>query len=240
MSDTPLTVFRPRPTAEQELQRTRTANNVIDAAYRQADRTGKNTERYRLDGALAVYAALSGISWGSALALAEARVADEIYATAEASGPAACECITSCADVPATACSLSGEPHVHPETGRCPAHPAAPGDWPTEDIAAARAATALTLAPTARIILAAIRGGRAEVREREDSGRVLEVKIGGRARRAVLWSVVDELTDAGLVTQIAGAPPAVALTPLAVRLLAAAPVEAGAVPAYRDSANHGQ
>lgn len=44
-----------------------------------------------------------------------------------------CRCVVSCADDPATACSLSGEPHVHPDNGtdtfgRCPVHPDAPGD----------------------------------------------------------------------------------------------------------------
>lgn len=45
---------------------------------------------------------------------------------------ATCECVVSCADDPATACSLSGEPHVHPLQdgifGPCPVHPDAPGD----------------------------------------------------------------------------------------------------------------
>jgi RNase adaptor protein for sRNA GlmZ degradation len=40
-----------------------------------------------------------------------------------------CECVTDCADHPPTRCSLSGQPHVHPDLGRCPAHPDAPGDW---------------------------------------------------------------------------------------------------------------
>lgn len=45
-----------------------------------------------------------------------------------------CVCVVSCADDPPTACSLSGEPHVHPNRfpgdvfGACPAHPDAPGD----------------------------------------------------------------------------------------------------------------
>jgi hypothetical protein len=44
-----------------------------------------------------------------------------------------CECVFSCADDPATACSLSGTWHVHPLMGSgifgpCPAHPDAPGD----------------------------------------------------------------------------------------------------------------
>jgi hypothetical protein len=44
-----------------------------------------------------------------------------------------CRCVMSCADDPVTACSLSGEPHVHPDDGtntfgRCPVHPDAPGD----------------------------------------------------------------------------------------------------------------
>lgn len=38
-----------------------------------------------------------------------------------------CECILSCADDPATACSLSGDWHVHPEWP-CLVHPDAPGD----------------------------------------------------------------------------------------------------------------
>jgi len=46
---------------------------------------------------------------------------------------AECRCVVSCTDDPATACSLSGEPHVHPDDGadifgRCPIHPDAPGD----------------------------------------------------------------------------------------------------------------
>lgn len=46
---------------------------------------------------------------------------------------AACTCVVSCADDPATACSLSGISHVHPDDGRgifgpCPVHPDAPGD----------------------------------------------------------------------------------------------------------------
>jgi hypothetical protein len=39
-----------------------------------------------------------------------------------------CTCVFSCADDPATACSLSGQFHVHPESGACPLHPEAPGD----------------------------------------------------------------------------------------------------------------
>lgn len=40
---------------------------------------------------------------------------------------AACECIYSCADDPATECSLSGQWHVHPGWP-CAVHPDAPGD----------------------------------------------------------------------------------------------------------------
>lgn len=44
-----------------------------------------------------------------------------------------CTCVVSCADDPATMCSLSGENHVHPDDGTgtfgpCPVHPDAPGD----------------------------------------------------------------------------------------------------------------
>lgn len=44
-----------------------------------------------------------------------------------------CTCVFSCGDDPATACALSGEWHVHPDNGtgtfgRCPMHPAAPGN----------------------------------------------------------------------------------------------------------------
>lgn len=44
-----------------------------------------------------------------------------------------CRCVTSCEEDPDTACSLSGQPHVHPDDGSdtfgpCPAHPDAPGD----------------------------------------------------------------------------------------------------------------
>jgi hypothetical protein len=44
-----------------------------------------------------------------------------------------CTCLYSCADDPASACSLSGDWHVHPQdargvTGPCPLHPDAPGD----------------------------------------------------------------------------------------------------------------
>jgi hypothetical protein len=38
-----------------------------------------------------------------------------------------CTCIHTCAEDPATACSLSGRWHVHPDEP-CPAHPDAPGD----------------------------------------------------------------------------------------------------------------
>lgn len=47
---------------------------------------------------------------------------------------AACTCVMSCADDPASACSLSGTWHVHPNSypgdvfGPCPVHPDAPGD----------------------------------------------------------------------------------------------------------------
>lgn len=40
---------------------------------------------------------------------------------------AACTCVQFCAEDPPTACSLSGEPHVHPGDP-CPVHPEAPGD----------------------------------------------------------------------------------------------------------------
>ena len=39
-----------------------------------------------------------------------------------------CACVFSCADDRPTACSLSGQFHVHPELGPCPVHPDAPGD----------------------------------------------------------------------------------------------------------------
>lgn len=46
-----------------------------------------------------------------------------------------CLCVVSCDEDPATACSLSGQRHVHPEIpgqpgiyGPCPVHPDAPGD----------------------------------------------------------------------------------------------------------------
>ncbi|MFE7072640.1 hypothetical protein ACFU96_21415 [Streptomyces sp. NPDC057620] len=46
-----------------------------------------------------------------------------------------CLCVVSCAEDPATACSLSGQQHVHPAIpgqtgvyGPCPMHPDAPGD----------------------------------------------------------------------------------------------------------------
>jgi hypothetical protein len=45
-----------------------------------------------------------------------------------------CRCVENCAEDPATACGLSGTPHVHPDTsgtgafGPCPQHPDAPGD----------------------------------------------------------------------------------------------------------------
>jgi hypothetical protein len=38
-----------------------------------------------------------------------------------------CECYHTCAEDPATACSLSGDWHVHPGEP-CPVHPDAPGD----------------------------------------------------------------------------------------------------------------
>lgn len=39
-----------------------------------------------------------------------------------------CLCYHSCADDPRSACSLSGDWHVHAGE-RCPTHPDAPGDW---------------------------------------------------------------------------------------------------------------
>lgn len=44
-----------------------------------------------------------------------------------------CTCVFTCAEDPKTACSLSGEWHVHPDNGLgifgpCPEHPDAPGD----------------------------------------------------------------------------------------------------------------
>lgn len=46
---------------------------------------------------------------------------------------AACTCVFSCAEDPATRCSLSGQFHVHPDNGTgvfgpCPVHPDAAGD----------------------------------------------------------------------------------------------------------------
>ena len=38
-----------------------------------------------------------------------------------------CTCVHTCAEDPPTACSLSGEWHVHPGDP-CPVHPDAPGD----------------------------------------------------------------------------------------------------------------
>jgi hypothetical protein len=45
-----------------------------------------------------------------------------------------CACVINCNEHPPTACSLSGEPHVHPELGRCPVHPDVDGDWPAIDL----------------------------------------------------------------------------------------------------------
>jgi hypothetical protein len=42
-------------------------------------------------------------------------------------GAAECTCYHTCAEDPETACSLSGEWHVHPGEP-CPVHPDAPGD----------------------------------------------------------------------------------------------------------------
>lgn len=45
-----------------------------------------------------------------------------------------CTCLHTCAEDPASACSLSGRWHVHPSQflwdglGACPVHPEAPGD----------------------------------------------------------------------------------------------------------------
>jgi hypothetical protein len=44
-----------------------------------------------------------------------------------------CVCVHTCAEDPPTACSLSGQWHVHPDDGSgtfgpCPVHPDAPGD----------------------------------------------------------------------------------------------------------------
>ena len=44
-----------------------------------------------------------------------------------------CNCVTDCDDDPASACSLSGQLHVHPQDdlgrfGPCLVHPDAPGD----------------------------------------------------------------------------------------------------------------
>jgi hypothetical protein len=44
-----------------------------------------------------------------------------------------CTCVEYCNEDPRTACSLSGEPHVHPADqgfgfGPCPVHPERPGD----------------------------------------------------------------------------------------------------------------
>lgn len=44
-----------------------------------------------------------------------------------------CTCVHTCAEDPQTACSLSGQWHVHPDNGLgifgpCPEHPDAPGD----------------------------------------------------------------------------------------------------------------
>jgi hypothetical protein len=43
------------------------------------------------------------------------------------SSAAECTCTMDCQDDPPTACSLSGEWHVHPGEP-CPVHPDAPGD----------------------------------------------------------------------------------------------------------------
>lgn len=52
---------------------------------------------------------------------------DRLQKGALVGGNLDCACIYSCADDPETACSLSGEFHVHPEEP-CEVHPDAPGD----------------------------------------------------------------------------------------------------------------
>jgi hypothetical protein len=58
---------------------------------------------------------------------AEARQVARQIVAAHAAQRVACACVFSCADDPATACSLSGEFHVHPGEP-CQVHPDAPGD----------------------------------------------------------------------------------------------------------------
>jgi hypothetical protein len=49
------------------------------------------------------------------------------HLTFERNDAAGCTCIHTCAEDPPTACSLSGDWHVHPGEP-CPVHPDAPGD----------------------------------------------------------------------------------------------------------------
>lgn len=53
----------------------------------------------------------------------------------QSAAAADCECRFSCADDPRTACSLSGQWHVHPGEP-CYVHPNAPGDLAPDDLAA--------------------------------------------------------------------------------------------------------
>jgi len=58
---------------------------------------------------------------------------DDLKARTAFDEAAECTCVVSCADDPATSCTLSGTRHVHPldahgNFGRCPEHPDAPGD----------------------------------------------------------------------------------------------------------------
>lgn len=67
------------------------------------------------------------------IGLAKQAVADADTVTTTDEDLAACRCVQSCADDPTTVCSLSGQPHVHPDDGTgvfgpCPTHPDAPGD----------------------------------------------------------------------------------------------------------------
>jgi hypothetical protein len=72
------------------------------------------------------YAGLHAWAKAEAARQAAASKADDLtlHVTANA---ADCTCYHTCAEDPGTACSLSGEWHVHPGEP-CPVHPGVPGD----------------------------------------------------------------------------------------------------------------
>jgi hypothetical protein len=117
----------PTPLPEKPMERDKLIDTVTGALFRRSPDEIAGTESVAM--AICAHAPrINALREVGEIAQAQYRAAlvDWIKTHAE------CVCVTNCAEDPATACSLSGQQHVHPRThgefGPCAVHRDAPGD----------------------------------------------------------------------------------------------------------------